>query len=179
MHQTVCQIIRTKYKAPSFVIENKRKDIVGVIVSERFDPKRMAKAHSFSSNVCVPLEYAPVVAMVKQLKHSIIQKRPAVMKEKTLHLMTVGVLPEYRREGLGLKLIEATLEAVKKEGYKHIILEASTRGSQKIFKNLGFELLAEISYEDSSSEEGSKLEGIKKHKNELSTPSYQGFYKAL
>ena len=54
----------------------------------------------------------------------------------------MGILPKYRACGLGLRLLEATLVDVQKQGFKRIELKvrASNEPAIRLYKKTGFEI---------------------------------------
>ncbi|RLF08059.1 MAG: ribosomal-protein-alanine N-acetyltransferase [Thermoprotei archaeon] len=57
------------------------------------------------------------------------------------HVISIAVKPEWRRRGVGTKLMEALLNAFKERGLKAAILEVATSNREAIafYKALGFE----------------------------------------
>lgn len=58
----------------------------------------------------------------------------------TGHITTVGVLPEHRRRGIALRLMQRIEEAFRKCGVRTVRLEvrATNHGAQKLYRNLGY-----------------------------------------
>jgi len=59
-----------------------------------------------------------------------------------LHVNTIAVDPERRRQGLGLALMDAVLTQVAREGVTRATLEVrrSNRPAQRLYERLGFEV---------------------------------------
>jgi ribosomal protein S18 acetylase RimI-like enzyme len=65
-------------------------------------------------------------------------RRLAVNNEAEIHLL--GVLPEFRRHGLGRKLMKAALERATQNHYTKLILwtQFSMTAAQKLYESFGF-----------------------------------------
>lgn len=65
-------------------------------------------------------------------------RRFAEKYEAEIHLL--GVLPAYRRQGLGRLLVEAAVSSATRRGYSNIILwtQYSMTAAQKLYESLGF-----------------------------------------
>ena len=70
------------------------------------------------------------------------------------HVVTVDVLPEFRRRGLGEQLMLAVLKRLAEGGVETVRLETAVgnRAAQALFRKLGFERIAKAKgyYPDSS-----------------------------
>lgn len=53
------------------------------------------------------------------------------------HVMNVYTNPDYRRQGIGRKMMEMLIDEAKERGVTHISLDASPDGA-KLYKSLGF-----------------------------------------
>jgi ribosomal protein S18 acetylase RimI-like enzyme len=53
----------------------------------------------------------------------------------------MGVLPEYRRKGIGNELLRKAIDEARKQGYRQMLLEVidGNAGAMALYKNLGFE----------------------------------------
>jgi ribosomal-protein-alanine acetyltransferase len=60
-----------------------------------------------------------------------------------LELLAVGVLPEARRQGLGRRLLEHVIEAVRASGGRRVLLEVarSNTAARRLYEGAGFRLL--------------------------------------
>ncbi|WP_283610026.1 GNAT family N-acetyltransferase [Faecalispora anaeroviscerum] len=63
---------------------------------------------------------------------------PSALNGKTGTLMNVYVLPEYRKLGLGAKLVTMALEDARQRGLCHVDLQATAQG-RKLYEYLGFQ----------------------------------------
>jgi len=65
-------------------------------------------------------------------------RRLAQHDEAEIHLL--GVLPEYRRHGLGRMLVEAAIDSAIQNGYSKILLwtQASMSAAQTLYESAGF-----------------------------------------
>lgn len=56
------------------------------------------------------------------------------------HLATVAIMPEFRRQGLGKRLVKAFMDLSKEEGTAYMQLECrrSNTAAQELYKSLGF-----------------------------------------
>ncbi|WP_085832660.1 GNAT family N-acetyltransferase [Clostridium merdae] len=63
---------------------------------------------------------------------------PAFLNGKVGTLMNVYVRPEYRKLGLGAKLVNMALEDARKRGLCHVELDATKQG-EKLYEYLGFQ----------------------------------------
>jgi [ribosomal protein S18]-alanine N-acetyltransferase len=56
-------------------------------------------------------------------------------------VMTVGVDADYRRRGIGARLVDALLAAAREDGARTVLLEvrASDEGAQRLYRRAGFE----------------------------------------
>jgi ribosomal-protein-alanine N-acetyltransferase len=54
--------------------------------------------------------------------------------------MTVGVDVAYRRQGIGARLVDALLDAARRDGARTVLLEvrASDEGAQRLYRRAGF-----------------------------------------
>ena len=144
----MCRTILTLDRAPSYVARNTDGDIVGVLISERYCHDYSDNIHPFSPIVTLPLEYAPVADVAKKLEKQIVDKYPEIISTQTLHLFTAGVVPEYRKHKIAMKLFEKIISKAKEEGFKYAISECSTAGSQHILKDdFQFEIGAQVHYD--------------------------------
>jgi ribosomal protein S18 acetylase RimI-like enzyme len=59
----------------------------------------------------------------------------------TFYLAELGVLPEYRHQGLGKELLRARLARINQERYRAVVLRASAAraGDYSLYKSMGFE----------------------------------------
>ena len=80
----------------------------------------------------LPLASRPVVAS---------QMQGLLPIEHTFYLAELGVLREYRNQGLGASLIEHRLSAIDRQKYTHVVLRTSVSrdGSYALYTRLGFE----------------------------------------
>lgn len=65
-------------------------------------------------------------------------KRLAKNNEAEIHLL--GVMPEYRRHGLGRMLVETAIDKAKRSGYSKVILwtQFSMNAAHKMYESIGF-----------------------------------------
>jgi ribosomal protein S18 acetylase RimI-like enzyme len=61
--------------------------------------------------------------------------------QHTFYLAELGVLPEYRGEGLGAELVQTRLDLIDRQVYTHVLLRTSVRlhRAQDMYLSLGFE----------------------------------------
>jgi ribosomal-protein-alanine N-acetyltransferase len=61
--------------------------------------------------------------------------------EDECDLLSMGVLPDYRRDGVGLMLLEHCMETAKHMGAKNLVLEVNAQNSvaQTLYEAQGFE----------------------------------------
>lgn len=62
-------------------------------------------------------------------------------KKKFLEIENIGVIPEYKRKGIGSKLYNALLKEIKKRGFERIYLNCYSQNKEALnfYKQLGFE----------------------------------------
>jgi ribosomal-protein-alanine N-acetyltransferase len=67
-----------------------------------------------------------------------------MFKDDQVNLMSVGVLPEFQRQGLGHKLLKRTLDYAKEVGYSKMLLEVRTQNekAKSLYKQYGFHKIA-------------------------------------
>jgi ribosomal-protein-alanine N-acetyltransferase len=60
------------------------------------------------------------------------------------HVISIAVRPEWRRKGIGTKLMEALLDTFKKRGLKRAVLEVAVSNREAIafYERLGFKTIA-------------------------------------
>ena len=68
-------------------------------------------------------------------------------EEKTLYILTFGVLEQYRKHGIGVKLFEELLNSAKKDPeikkiYLHV--QISNETAMKFYQKVGFEVVEKI-----------------------------------
>ena len=68
--------------------------------------------------------------------------------DKTFEFKIMSVHPNYRGFGIATKLAKKSIELARSRGFKVAKVEATGTYSQKLFNNLDFEILFEISYND-------------------------------
>ncbi len=63
-------------------------------------------------------------------------------EREKLHIVNIAVHPDYRRRGIGEKLMKFAIQLAKKEGKNEIYLEvrASNTAAQMLYKQVGFEI---------------------------------------
>jgi len=68
------------------------------------------------------------------------------IKGNSAQIISIAVLPDWRKKGIGTKLFNSLLDFFKKEGAKEIFLHVRTKNQEAIsfYQNLGFEILEEI-----------------------------------
>ena len=64
------------------------------------------------------------------------------------HFLFLSVHPNYRGFGIATKLVQKSIELAKLRGFKVAKAEATGKYSQKLFTNLDFDILFQISYND-------------------------------
>jgi len=66
------------------------------------------------------------------------------------HIYHLTVKPEYRRQGLGKKLLEKTEKAFKKEGIRKTFLVAlrNNKTGNKFWENNGYKIRKDLNYRD-------------------------------
>jgi len=59
------------------------------------------------------------------------------------HVISIAVKPEWRRRGIGVKLMEALLDAFKERGLKRALLEVAASNEEAVafYKRLGFKVI--------------------------------------
>ena len=67
---------------------------------------------------------------------------------KIYHGLCVAVGAKSRGMGLGNELIKRTMDLAKNQGCSHVYVMATGIYSQRIFKNLNFQILREMAYDD-------------------------------
>ena len=68
--------------------------------------------------------------------------------------LAVGVARGVRGQGLSGKLLKKSIDHAKKQNCSHMYLIATSKYSQKIMKNHGFQVINEKTYESYKDEEG-------------------------
>lgn len=63
---------------------------------------------------------------------------PSAMNGKTGTLMNVYVRPEYRKLGLGAKLVTMAVDDAREKGLCHVELDATAQG-KRLYEHLGFQ----------------------------------------
>ncbi len=66
---------------------------------------------------------------------------------ESFHIGRVAVLPEYRKDGFGSKLVKAALKKASELGAKKVVLSAQCR-VQHFYESLGFSASGEIYYDE-------------------------------
>ncbi|CAN5590111.1 hypothetical protein BH10PLA2_BH10PLA2_27070 [soil metagenome] len=91
--------------------------------------------------------FQPIGALLDRLDEEY-RHGKAIEPGQYLHLFMLGVLPEWAGQGIGLQLVATTLKNGYKRGYRVAVTEATGRGSQHIFRSLGFRERIARKYED-------------------------------
>lgn len=81
----------------------------------------------------------------------------AVWDEKdVLHIVNIAVHPNYRRMGIGKKLIKFAIQLAKREGKREVYLEVrvSNVAAQMLYKKTGFEVFKKRPYYYDDGEDG-------------------------
>lgn len=67
-------------------------------------------------------------------------------RAKKGHTVSIAILPEYRRRGIGTRLLTRSIEAMIKEGANELFLEVrvSNTTAVKMYQTLGYEIIKEI-----------------------------------
>jgi len=67
-------------------------------------------------------------------------------RAKKGHTVSIAILPEYRRRGIGTRLLNRSIEALIKEGANELFLEVrvSNDAAVKMYQTLGYEIIKEI-----------------------------------
>ena len=70
--------------------------------------------------------------------------------DEVVEFMALAVHKDYRRRGIGLKIMNATLALIKSLDLGGVIVKGEGSGNyvNKIFENAGFDFLAEVVYKD-------------------------------
>lgn len=90
---------------------------------------------------------APDIAMTGELEADYLEKMNFKPGE-CLHLFQCGVLPEYAGKNIATKLVEISLEAAVKAGYRYAVADCTSSNSRKILEKLNFTLENQIKYSD-------------------------------
>ena len=89
---------------------------------------------------------------------------------QVLEMVMLCTSPNFRKRGLGSKLVDQTIKFARKSGYK--VIKGSVTGafSKKIYDNFGFEKLREIQYK------GYKMDGEEIFVNDMGVHTSGAFY---
>ncbi len=64
------------------------------------------------------------------------------------HIVSVAVLPEYRRQGMGSELVTSSLKALELHGTEECFLEVRTSNEEAValYKHMGFDMVRTVSH---------------------------------
>ena len=70
--------------------------------------------------------------------------------DELFHFFGFGVHRDYRRKGIATKVMKAAVALVKNMNIGSVVIqgEGTANGSKRIYEKLGFEILAEVVYDD-------------------------------
>jgi len=92
---------------------------------------------------------------------------------KVVQYLVLGTRGGYEGKGIGTKITAASIVYNKSLGYEKAFVQATHRGSQRVFEKLGFQKVAEIIYEDY------EFEGKKPYENIVEPKSAIAFVKTF
>jgi len=69
-------------------------------------------------------------------------------EDHVLHFTGLTVSPEYRKSGLGSKIVGHIIDVAKRNGYRYIVTESTSEFSYKIFVKYGFKEVLTVGYDD-------------------------------
>ena len=87
-----------------------------------------------------------------------------------LEMVMLCTSPNFRKRGLGSKLVDQTIKFARRSGYKAIKGSVTGAFSKKIYDNLGFEKLREIQYK------GYEMDGEEIFVNDMGVHTSGAFY---
>ncbi len=109
-----------------------------------------AIAHDFGTPVPAPLddlgaESLPIIALIDTLEASYRRTR-AIEHGAYAHVFMIGVAAQMSGRGVAGQLVESVLANARKRGYRFALTEATSVGSQRVFRRAGFRELDAASY---------------------------------
>ncbi len=92
--------------------------------------------------------------LVAEVDGRVVGYASATLRGKAGHLVSIAVLPEFRRLGIGKALLKALLERLREAGARSVTLEVSVRNKAAInlYLKMGFKAVGKITryYQDGS-----------------------------
>jgi len=85
--------------------------------------------------------------VVATVNNELVGYASAIMEKKQLaHLLSIAVFPEFRKIGIGKKLLAALIESAKKEGGQAMKLEVSksNRPAISLYRSFGFSVQEKV-----------------------------------
>src|SRR5690625_87238 len=109
-------------------------DVLAALDAELFGRGRWTKA-MFLGELNAPLRHYRVAEAGGQIRGY-----AGITLGETAQVMTIGVHPEHRRQGIGRMLLADLLRAAKDFGAREVILEVrvDARGPQALYEEFGF-----------------------------------------
>jgi hypothetical protein len=100
-------------------------------------------------------EYQAATPIFDMLETLYVKLPKDVIESKTLHLFLAATTKEASGKGVCYQLCEHTIKKAKENGYKYIIAELTSPGTQRVLLDkLGFENINEVVYDTSKDFKG-------------------------
>ena len=93
--------------------------------------------------------FSDCVTLIARLEHEFLKKYP-LLKCEGYHIVQIGVITQYRRNGLATMLIIRALEHAKNHGYRVAMAECTSPASRDCFLKAGFSEFFSIAYKNYS-----------------------------
>lgn len=116
----------------TIAIENGR--VIGCLVSYDYSAIPLFPFHA------VPRKFDPIFELLLKLNKGM------VFGEQTLYQFMLGVDLDHEGQGVGKAIVNANNEQGRRKGYEVAKAEVTGRASQRIFSDLGYNIVAEIPY---------------------------------
>lgn len=97
---------------------------------------------SRSLRVGLKIGLNPGLKIMKAFEVAEKDRRTFMKGQSYIYLLTLGIHPDFQRQGHGFNLVKSMLDALPKE--LPVYLETGTEGNVKFYEKLGFEVINEI-----------------------------------
>ena len=138
----------------TIVATNQSGDIMGLSLnhSAEYKPEGEMQTPNLEEQPSVKT----LVAFTEKLEKGFQTLIPADCK-RVLLISMLSVGKQFGRQGIGRKLLEASTENAKKNGFDAAIALSVSKASQNLFSKLGYSVLRVVKHEDFVNEEGKRL----------------------
>lgn len=137
-------------------VNSKTGQVCGVILNRDFDAEPLDEHPLYQERCSKP--FAPIDAAIHKLDEEFVEQLRNrkylyhVVDEAdgpgtVLHILFLAVCKDFAGQGIAHMLVQRTLQIARAQGYSAVVAEASGPGSQKVFRQQGFDTWYELRYD--------------------------------